>query len=326
MAIPTGLAATEKANVCPQIDSIIATEISRQLTAEQIDLKIERMANEKFASSLAEQNKRLTEHDHEMSSRFSWIGILVTLFSIAIVIFGLVLPYMSNKRYIIEIERIKEESKAKVDHATDEAAKKTKVSEIIIHAFFEKDPSRRIELYSMVIGLDPENSLAYNLRGYTFNERGDTNNAIIDFNKAIELNPEDDNAFCNRGFVYLKKGDYSKAIMNYNKAIELASHYTAAYNYRGYAYYMEKNYDKAIEDFEKAIELDQQYPNPYCHLGAVYRQKGEYERAIDKYSKAIELKLDYAKAYYERGLAYKAIGQDSKATSDFKNAKRFGYK
>ena len=77
-----------------QVDSIVAAEVARQLKDQQIELQIERVSNEKYVRSLDEQNNRLVEHDHIMSSRYTWIGILITLIS---ALFGIGGPLLLRK-------------------------------------------------------------------------------------------------------------------------------------------------------------------------------------------------------------------------------------
>jgi tetratricopeptide (TPR) repeat protein len=123
--------------------------------------------------------------------------------------------------------------------------------------------------YNEAIRLKPDNVLAYNNRGTTYNILGQNQRALEDYTKAIFLQPDHFLAYYNRGSVYAKLGQYQRAIKDFNKGLSLQPHYSV-YNSRGFA----------------------------------YAQLGQYQRAIEDFNTAIGLKPDYAKAYINRALAY----------------------
>ena len=84
---------------------------------------------------------------------------------------------------------------------------------------------------------------------------------------AIEFNPNYAETYYNRGLVYDNKGEIDRAIVDYNRAIELNPSYAEAYSNRGIAYQSQGDYDLALEDFSKAIELDPNSAVPYNNRG-----------------------------------------------------------
>ena len=60
--------------------------------------------------------------------------------------------------------------------------------------------------------MQPDNAGAYNNRGNAYDEKGDFDAAIQDYNKAIELQPDYAGAYNNRGNAYDEKGDFDAAI------------------------------------------------------------------------------------------------------------------
>ncbi len=162
-----------------------------------------------------------------------------------------------------------------------------------------------------------EKAVAYLMRGYAYNEKGEYDSAITDFSKTIELKPDYVAAYHNRGCAYNEKGKYDLAIADFNKAIELKSDYATAYHNRGYAYNEKGKYDFAIADFNKAIELQPNDAVTYHNRGRVYNRKGEHDLAIADFNKAIELQPDYATAYNNRGYAYTQKGEHDLASADY---------
>ena len=96
----------------------------------------------------------------------------------------------------------------------------------------------------------------YNNRGFTHNNEGEYEKAIVALNKAVELEPTFAIAYSNRGWSYIGLGQYEQAIADCTKAIELDSNLALAYNSRGWAYTELGQYEQAIADYNKAIELD----------------------------------------------------------------------
>jgi tetratricopeptide (TPR) repeat protein len=107
-----------------------------------------------------------------------------------------------------------------------------------------------------------------------------------------------------KGIQYDNQGQYNEAISEYNKAIELDPKYDDSYNKRGLVYYNKKNYEQAIEDYTTAIQLNSKNTDAYNNRGIVYYQLDQNDKAISDYTKAIEINPEYAKAYHNRGLTY----------------------
>ncbi len=98
-------------------------------------------------------------------------------------------------------------------------------------------------------------AITYSNRGIAYNNMGNYDRAIADYDTAIKLNPKFANAYNNRGFAYYRKRQYDRSIADYDNAIKLNPKYARAYGNRGVAYYRKRQYDRAIADFRKAIEL-----------------------------------------------------------------------
>ena len=179
-----------------------------------------------------------------------------------------------------------------------------------------------IEDYNEAIRLKPDLAGTYNNRGVVYNKLGQYQLAIEDYNKAIRLKPDYAKTYNNRGFVYNKLGQYQQAIEDYDEAIRLKPDYAGAYNNRGIAYNMLGQNQLAIEDYNKAIRLKPDYAEAYNNRGNVYNNLGQYQLAIEDYNEAIRLKPDYVNAYLNRGFIYTKIAEYQKAIEDYNEAIR----
>lgn len=116
-------------------------------------------------------------------------------------------------------------------------------------------------------------------------------------------------AFYNRGIAYNNKGDNDKALQDYDQAINHKPDYTIAYNNRGLIYSRKGEHDRAILDFDQAIRTDPNYALAYNNRGLAYFRKGDYDRAIKNYDQAIKLNPDYQRAIDNRADAVKRKAQ-----------------
>lgn len=105
-----------------------------------------------------------------------------------------------------------------------------------------------------------DKSTEYYNRGIAYTEKGEYDQAILNFTKAIEINPKFAEAYYRRGIGYGKKGEYDRAIIDFTKAIEIKPKDVKAHYARGIVYAEKGEYDKALEDVQKAKSLGQQVP------------------------------------------------------------------
>ncbi len=111
--------------------------------------------------------------------------------------------------------------------------------------------------YSVAWGVfDKARAVVHCEKGDSYQDKGQWDKAIAEYNKAIELNPEYAEAYYNRGTAYAQgKGQFDQAISDFTKAIELNPKHAKAYNNRGITYYKLDQSDHACDDFQKACEL-----------------------------------------------------------------------
>jgi tetratricopeptide (TPR) repeat protein len=98
-------------------------------------------------------------------------------------------------------------------------------------------------------------AIAYNERGIAYDNKGQYDRGIADFDQAIKLDPNYAKAYFNRGTTYRKTGHLDRAIADYNQAIKLNPKDAVAYAGRGLAYEHKGEKKRAIADYRKAIEL-----------------------------------------------------------------------
>jgi tetratricopeptide (TPR) repeat protein len=86
--------------------------------------------------------------------------------------------------------------------------------------------------------------------------RGRTERALEDFNRAIKVDPTHQDGYLGRADTLNTMGLYEESLKDYNKALEIKPTLAKAYVNRAIAYSHLGQYEKAIADYEKGLELD----------------------------------------------------------------------
>jgi tetratricopeptide (TPR) repeat protein len=122
-----------------------------------------------------------------------------------------------------------------------------------------------INYCNKVLGLDTQNFIAYNNRGYAYALQGNLEDAIKDCNKSIQINPKYANSYDSRGFAYLRQGILDKAIQDFNKAIDLNPFDSSQVQHRGEAYKQLGDLQAANRDLKKAAQMQKEDPTAFLY-------------------------------------------------------------
>ena len=121
------------------------------------------------------------------------------------------------------------------------------------------------------------------LSGVSSLNRGKTDKAMENFNRAIQLDPQRAGGYLGRGNTYNILGQYEEAVADYNKAISINPDQAEAYANRAIAYSHLKAYEKAIADYEKCLELNPKIDNPPGFIKRLFSNEPNQERGIRKH-------------------------------------------
>jgi tetratricopeptide (TPR) repeat protein len=102
----------------------------------------------------------------------------------------------------------------------------------------------------------------------TWQQCGYWKNSIALFNHTLQITKDNTLAYHHLGFVYDELGQYQLAINNYNEAIRIKPNYAKYYNNRGAAYLLQGNNMLGCSDAQKACELGN------CKLIEIAKRKG----------------------------------------------------
>ena len=138
----------------------------------------------------------------------------------------------------------------------------------------EQGAKQAIEVYTKIISANcTELTLAYNNRGFLFNEIEDYKSAIADFEKAIKIDSNNSEAFANESTSYNLLENYSMATTLIDKAIRLEPNDYLYYRLKGDVKYSEEKFDSAIINYKTSISLKPDFLKLYTLIARVYEKE-----------------------------------------------------
>ncbi len=162
--------------------------------------------------------------------------------------------------------------------------------------------------------------VAHKNLGLILAERGQVDEAIVQYRKAVEIKPDYAEAHYSLGVVLARRGQVDEAIAQYQKAVEIKPDYAEALNNLGLALAQCGRLNEAIAEYQKAVEINPDYAEALDNLGNALAGCGRIEEAIASYQKAVEVNPDYAEAYSNLGLALAGRGRVEEAIANYRKA------
>jgi tetratricopeptide (TPR) repeat protein len=121
--------------------------------------------------------------------------------------------------------------------------------------------------------------------------RGKTEKALKDFNRAIEIDPNHQDGYMGRADTLNVMGRYEESIPDYNKALEIKPSLAPAYINRAIAYTHLGEHEKAIADFEKGLELDPEIDDKPGFLKRLFSNEPNTDKGIRRHLEFLKQKV-----------------------------------
>jgi tetratricopeptide (TPR) repeat protein len=191
---------------------------------------------------------------------------------------------------------------------------------------YESDkPDQTIEACSTVIAsgrVDSEDlATAFKNRGNAYDDKGQYDLAIQDYDHAIATNPNDADAFNNRGTSYRARGQYDLAIQDYDQAIRLIPNNAKALNNRCFAKALAGQLEQGLADCNESIRLRPRNANTLASRGFIYLKLKRYDAAIADYDAEWRISPGNPYSLFGRGMAKRMKGNLSGGDADIAAAK-----
>jgi serine/threonine-protein kinase len=131
--------------------------------------------------------------------------------------------------------------------------------------------------------------------------------------RALELNPNYSIAYNLRSSVRLAKGNTNEAVTEVKRALDLDPFSLLFNNKLSTAYYYAREYTAALEQIKKTMQMDAQAAFLHNDMCMVYAQMGKYDEAIAECQKAIILQKDDPAALMSLAVTQALRGRRSEA-------------
>lgn len=177
------------------------------------------------------------------------------------------------------------------------------------------DNSENVQRYSNELA-----GWALNRRGETKADRGESREAMLDFEDALRLDPQRWRAIHNRGVIAAQEGRFAEAFDDFNRTLELNPKFAKAYSNRAALFVQAGDFQSALDDYQQAITYDPELAIAHKGRAKVCHLMGDFEGALRHFDAAMMLAPEDATIVNYRGDLQCDIGRYSDAARSYRQA------
>jgi tetratricopeptide (TPR) repeat protein len=175
-------------------------------------------------------------------------------------------------------------------------------------------------LWTHALACTTDNDVAHFNLGNAYQQKGETDQAMAQYQNALQINPGYAEAQYNIGDLLLRKGRLDEAMVHFQKAVQIEPDYAQAHYTLGIALWQTGRTDEAIASYQRAVQLRPDYADAHYNLGTSFLQQGKMDEAILHFQKALEIKPDNAQADNNLGAALQERGRLDEAIASYRKA------
>lgn len=157
-------------------------------------------------------------------------------------------------------------------------------------------------------------------KGLVFEEQGDLNRAIAQYQAALKVDPHFAAAHYQLGQVYRQQGESDKALNAYLAAVQSQPDLIPAQQALGWLYGEKGRLDKTIQAFQAILAIDPNYTEAHFGLGWAYGQQGRFDKAVTAYKTTLYLNPNHSAAHHNLGWTYNQQGRLTEAIQELEVA------
>jgi superkiller protein 3 len=222
------------------------------------------------------------------------------------------------RRYASNINSAKAEYQAALAAGADDHASLELIAE---QSLEHADYPTAVSAYERLTRLPPDDAATHHGLARAYLQLGRLDAAQSEERKALALSnnayPE---ALAGLGAIALRRGNSDEAVQQFNTALQQNPNLAEAYNGLGRVSATAGNWAVAAAHFRRAVEADPQSAEAHTRLGEALLEQRDANGAIGEYEQAIRLKQDHAEAYYGLARAQIARAQTDEAQATLETA------
>lgn len=176
--------------------------------------------------------------------------------------------------------------------------------------------------FRAVLANNPNSVTALSNLGNELRNRGQLDQAIVQFRRSIEIDPDYQFGHYNLGAALLEKNDVPEAISQLRAALKLNPNYAKAYYTLGNALTKQGDVEQAKVSYERAVAIAPAFPDAQCNLANVLLEQGDVDAALVHYREAAQLQPNNAGAHYNLAVGLARKGEVDQAISELQTALR----
>lgn len=148
-----------------------------------------------------------------------------------------------------------------------------------------------IDAYTSYLATHPDHKKSIYNRGRSYEEVGDVNKAIADFEKLLDIDPKYINAYLSLAKISYNSHDYNKVLIYAGDAIDLNENNAQAHFLAGRAEHQLGYFEQAIESYNNAITINRDFGEAYLYRGAVKIGQEKFRSACEdfKFAKSLDV-------------------------------------
>jgi tetratricopeptide (TPR) repeat protein len=174
-------------------------------------------------------------------------------------------------------------------------------------------------LFTRAIAVTKDNYMAHFYLGLTYQNEGNLDRAIAEFEEALRLRPNTD--FCNTFGIFLERqGRLDEAIARFQQSVGLDPSFADPHRNLALALAKKGAMPEAITELQTALKLDPANAGWHNDLAALLSRAGQLDDAIVHFQESLRLQGDSPDVCYNLGNALLRKGRIEEAVAQFEKA------
>lgn len=180
-----------------------------------------------------------------------------------------------------------------------------------------RNPARAKSAFSELMSRYPDSALVHKLMGIAYDEQGDLDRSLAEFEEAVRIDPRLQDAHLAIGILYMNKHEDREAVPWLQQELALNRCQATAHYYLGEVDRRAGHFTAALSHYRRAVECDPAFPDAYLGLGLLFEAERQDAKATSALRTAASLAPDNPRIHYQFAHELDRTGKKSEAREEF---------